>query len=88
MEELEELLLKMESEREEYKNKIYKVPIKVINYYIDYWNRNILDDNRKKLYSYDIESGKYIAIDNTTNNCWTKQFENEIDTLNWLGVNL
>lgn len=85
---MEELLLKMENERQEYLNKIYKVPMNTIRYYIDYWDRHILEDNRRKLYSWDLESGKYIAIDNTTDNCWVEEFDNEIDVLKWLGGKL
>ena len=81
---MEELLLKMELERDSYRRKIYKVPIKVINYYIDYWDRHILEDPRKLLYSYDNETGRYVAIDNTTNDCWVEDFKSEEDAIKWL----
>lgn len=81
---MEELLLKIEEERQKYKRKIHKVKPNVLNYYIDYWNRHILDDDRELLYGYDDESGSYIGIDNTTDNCWVEEFGSEEDCLNWL----
>lgn len=79
-----EKLLKIEEDRNSYKRKIYKVEPKVLNYYIDYWCRNILDDNRKLLYGYDEESGLYIGIDNSNGECWTEEFDSEDACINWL----
>lgn len=76
-----EKLIEFENNR---KRKIHKVKLNVLNYYIDYWTRNILDDDRELLYSYDDESGKYIGIDNTSNDCWVEEFESEKDCLEWL----
>lgn len=84
MEDMLEKLLKIEEDRNTYKRKIYKVEQKVLNYYIDYWCRNILDDNRKLLYGYDEESGLYIGIDNSTGECWTEEFDSEDACINWL----
>lgn len=74
---------------QEEKNHIYKVPMSTITWYINRWTRNILPDNRRKLlYSYDIECGKWVAIDNTTNECFMKDFINELDCLRWLGADV
>lgn len=83
-----EKILEFDNIRQEQRRKIHKVKTNVLNYYIDYWNRHILDDPRELLYGYDEESGKYIGIDNTSNDCWVEEFDNEIDVLKWLGGNV
>ena len=77
-------LLKTDEERNFYKKKIYKVGTNVLNYYIDYWCRNILQDDRELLYGYDEESGLYIGIDNTSNDCWVEEFDSEQSCIDWL----
>ena len=84
MDDMLERILEFDNIRQEQRRKIHKVKTNVLNYYIDYWNRHILEDDRELLYGYDEESGKYIAIDNTSNNCWVEEFNSEQDCLNWL----
>lgn len=79
-----EKLFKINDIREEQKTKIHKVGQNVINYYIDYWCRNILDDDRELLYGYDEESGIYIGIDNSNGECWVEEFDSENACINWL----
>lgn len=81
MEEINELFEKL------YKSetKIYKVSAGTLSKYIDYWTRHILEDKRELLYTFDADAWKYIAVDNTTGNCWVEEFNNEIDALKWLG---
>lgn len=81
---MEEKLFDLLNSRNEYKIKIYKVEQKTLNHYIDYWCRNILDDNRELLYGYDEESGLYIGIDNTSNDCWVEEFDSEQSCIDWL----
>lgn len=83
--ELFDLLMQEEDNKEKQKHDIYKVPMNTITWYVNCWSKNVLPDaKRKLLYSYDIESGKYFAIDNTTDNCYMKDFKNEKDCLKWL----
>lgn len=87
--ELFDLLMQEEENKEKQKYDIYKVPMKTITWYVNCWSKNVLPDaKRKLLYSYDIESGKYFAIDNTTDNCYMKDFKNEIECLKWLGADI
>lgn len=88
MDNILENLLKIEEDRQKYKRKIYKVKANVLNYYIDYWTRHILEDDRDLLYGYDDETGKYIGIDNTTDNCWVEEFDSEVDCLYWLNESI
>lgn len=83
------MLLEEENEKEKQKYEIYKVPMSTITWYVNRWSRNILPDNRRKLlYSYDFESDRYFVIDNTTDNCYMKEFRDEIECLRWLGANI
>lgn len=77
-------LLKTYVDREDYKRRIHKVSQKTLNYYVNQWVDNKLEDDRRLLYAYDDESGLYIGVDNTTNNCWVEQFDSEEACLNWL----
>lgn len=87
--ELFDLLMQEEDNKEKQKHDIYKVPMNTITWYVNCWSKNVLPDaKRKLLYSYDIESGKYFAIDNTTDNCYMKDFKNEIECLKWLGADI
>lgn len=75
-----------EDNKEKQKYDIYKVPMSTITWYVNRWSRNCLpNDKRKLLYSYDFESDRYFAIDNTTDNCYMKEFRDEIECLRWLG---
>lgn len=77
-------LLKTYVDREDYKRKIHKVNHKTLNYYVNQWTKNSLEDDRRLLYAYDDESGIYIGVDNTTDNCWVEEFDSEEACLNWL----
>lgn len=81
---MEELLLKLSEERD-YLTSIHKVPMEIVTKYIDNWVNHTLEDKRERLYTYNVDIKKYIAIDNSTDNCWVEEFENEIDALKWLG---
>lgn len=54
----------------------------IINQYINNWNNK--DENMKKDKLYCKGKEKYIAIDNTTDNCWVEEFNSEHDVFNWL----
>lgn len=85
MEDLFNLLLEEDNNKEKQKYEIYKVPMTTITWYVNRWCRNTLpNDKRKLLYSYDFETGRYFAIDNTTDNCYMKEFKDEIECKNWL----
>ncbi len=89
MEKVFDFLLWEEENKEKKYHEIHKVPMSTLTWYINRWSKNCLPDERRKLlYSYDIECGKYVAIDNTTNDCFTKDFRNEIDCLKWLGADV
>ena len=77
-------LLKTYVDREDYKNKIHKVNQKTLNYYVNQWAKNSLEDERRLLYSYDDESGLYIGVDNSNGECWTEEFDSEDMCINWL----
>lgn len=63
--------------------KIIYTSKEILNKYISNWNHKkelpIKDD---LLYTKD--NNKYIAIDNTSNNCWVEEFALENDCINWL----
>lgn len=89
MEKIFDFLLWEEENKEEQEHKIYKVPMSTLTWYINRWTTNCLPDERRKLlYSYDIECGKWVGIDNITNDCFMKDFTNEIDCLRWLGADV
>lgn len=61
---------------------IYKVKIKELSKYIEDWSTGLLNNDRDLLYAYD--NGKYIGVDNTTDNCWVEEFKTEKEVINWL----
>ncbi len=62
---------------------IEKVSEKIVRKYIDNWvNKKELPTNEKLIYCYD--GNKYIAVDNTTDNCFVEEFDSEKDAFAWL----
>lgn len=66
------------------KEEIHKVSIETLSKYVNHWSRDYLRDRRKLLYAYDPDVEKFIAVDNTTGECFVEEFKNEEEALKWL----
>lgn len=64
-------------------NKISRLSEKEVNEYIDNWvNHKEQNFVENKLYCK--EKDKYVAVDNTSDNCWVEEFNNEKEVFLWL----
>ena len=64
-------------------DRICLVDEKVVKEYIDNWSNNKEQSfNGEKLYCK--ENNKFVAIDNSTGNCWVEEFEGEREAQDWL----
>lgn len=64
-------------------DRICLVDEKVVKEYIENWNNNKEQSfNGDKLYCK--ENNKFVAIDNSTGNCWVEEFESEREAQDWL----
>ena len=77
-------LVDSEEERYFYKDKeVSLVSKEMLNEYINKWTKKEeLPISVNLLYCKD--GNKYIAIDNSTNNCWVEEFSSEKEVQNWL----
>ena len=64
-------------------DRICLVDEKVVKEYIDNWSNNKEQSfNGDKLYCKD--NNKFVAIDNSTGNCWVEEFDSEREAQDWL----
>ena len=64
--------------------KIVKVNQGIINKYIYNWSNNKKLPIKEDLLYCESNEDLFIAINNTTGNCWTEEFQNEKETQKWL----
>ena len=65
-------------------DKFSKVPQAILDEYIDNWmDHKDLPINEDKMYSNQLGSG-YIAVDNSTNECYVEEFDTEEQAQKWL----
>lgn len=63
--------------------KICFVPEKLLGKYVECWtDKKELPTKEELLYSK--EGNKFVAVDNTSGDCWVEEFDNEKDAQNWL----
>lgn len=63
--------------------KIVEISSQELENYIKKWNENKdIKFEQNKIYCED--NGTFIAVDNTTQNCWTEEFKTEKEAINWL----
>lgn len=68
---------------EEYQ--ITRVPRAKLLEFIDAWDDKREPERHKHVLIYcKTEDGMYIALDNTTENCWVEAFRREVNAISWL----
>ena len=64
--------------------RITRVPRSVLLKFIDAWDEKKTERHRHVLIYCKTEDGMYIAIDNTTEDCWVEAFHHEANAIAWL----
>lgn len=73
---------------EKYQNRIYKVSRDELNKYINDWSdKQLAKDSYDLLYCKDTDYN-YIAIDNTSGDCYVEEFETESQAVFWLDADM
>lgn len=66
-------------------NDIRYVSIHIMNYVISNHSNPAMDGNyRERLLAFDMVSGKWIAADNTTGDCFTEEFQSIERAIEWI----
>lgn len=62
---------------------ICKVSQETIKLFLDLWQREHDLAGRVLIYS-ESDDGCFVAVDNSTGDCWTEDFRTEDEAINWL----
>ena len=63
---------------------VLKVNPTIFNVYEDAWLNNEKQPFENNLLYYQKDDGLFVALDNSTGNCWVEEFDNETQVIDWL----